>query len=175
LPGDLHAGVAPVLEASGIEKTYRRGVWPARHRVPVLRGADLTLWPAEVVGLVGENGSGKSTLMKILVGALAPDAGTVTWSGRLGYCPQQPVVYERLTCDEHFELFGRAYRMDPAAERRSRRSLYASWGSSGTRRPAPTSSPAALWRSSIWVWPCSPTLRCCCWMSPTPGSTGTPI
>jgi ABC-type sugar transport system ATPase subunit len=31
-----------------------------------------------VVGLVGENGSGKSTLMKILVGALAADAGTVT-------------------------------------------------------------------------------------------------
>jgi ABC-2 type transport system ATP-binding protein len=128
LAGDLHAGVAPVLEASGIEKTYRRGVWPARHRVPVLRGADLTLWPAEVVGLVGENGSGKSTLMRILVDALAPDAGTVTWSGRLGYCPQQPVVYERLTCDEHFELFGRAYRMDPAAERRSRRSLYATLG-----------------------------------------------
>jgi ABC-2 type transport system ATP-binding protein len=63
----------------------------------------------EVVGLVGENGSGKSTFMKILVGALAADAGTVKRSGRLGYCPQEPVVYERLTCDEHFELFGRAY------------------------------------------------------------------
>jgi len=38
------------------------------------------------VGLVWENGSGKSTLMKILVGALAADAGSVTRSGRLGYC-----------------------------------------------------------------------------------------
>ena len=58
----------------------------------MLRGADLTLRPAEVVGLVGENGSGKSTLMKILVGALAVDEGTVTREGRLGYCPQEPQV-----------------------------------------------------------------------------------
>jgi ABC-2 type transport system ATP-binding protein len=118
----------PVLEASGIEKSYRRGVWPARRQRPVLRGADLALYPGEVAGLVGENGAGKSTLMKILVGALAADAGSITRSGRLGYCPQEPVVYERLTCDEHFELFGRAYGMTPEAERRSRRDLYAALG-----------------------------------------------
>lgn len=117
-----------VLEASGIEKAFWRGVWPARHRMEVLRGADLVLRAGEVVGLVGENGSGKSTLMKILVGALNPDAGVIVRSGRLGYCPQEPVVYERLTCDEHFELFGRAYRMSVDAERGSRRALYAALG-----------------------------------------------
>ncbi|MFD9288392.1 ABC transporter ATP-binding protein [Streptomyces sp. NPDC060030] len=117
-----------VLEAAGIEKTYRRGLWPALRSIPVLNGVDLTLAPGEVVGIVGENGSGKSTLMKILVGALAADAGTVTRSGRLGYCPQEPVVYERLTCDEHFELFGRAYAMTSEAERRSRREIYAALG-----------------------------------------------
>lgn len=128
-PGSSPEGLgAPVMVATGIEKSYRRGLWPARHRTVVLRGADLTLHPGEVVGLVGENGSGKSTLMKILVGALVADAGSVTRSGRLGYCPQEPVVYERLTCDEHFELFGRAYRMTPDAERRSRRELYAALG-----------------------------------------------
>jgi ABC-type multidrug transport system ATPase subunit len=119
---------APVLEALGIEKSYRRGAWPVRREHRVLRGASLALFPGEVVGLVGENGAGKSTLMKILIGALAPDVGSVTRTGLLGYCPQEPVVYERLTCDEHFELFGRAYRMAPAGERRSRRELYASLG-----------------------------------------------
>ena len=38
------------------------------------------------------------------------------------------MIYERLTCDEHFELFGRAYRMSAEAERRSRRELYAALG-----------------------------------------------
>ncbi|WP_030587802.1 ATP-binding cassette domain-containing protein [Streptomyces anulatus] len=117
-----------VLTAAGIEKAYQRGLWPARRRVPVLRGADLTLTRGEVVGLVGENGSGKSTLMKILVGALASDAGTVTRSGRLGYCPQEPILYERLTCDEHFELFGRAYGLSREAEARARREIYAALG-----------------------------------------------
>ncbi len=130
--GTLAAGrgspVAPVLEAAGIEKSYRRGVWPARREHQVLRGASLALYPGEVAGLVGENGAGKSTLMKILVGALAADAGSVTRNGRLGYCPQEPVVYERLTCDEHFELFGHAYGMTPAQERHARRELYAALG-----------------------------------------------
>jgi ABC-type multidrug transport system ATPase subunit len=120
--------VAPLLTASGIEKSYRRGFWPTRRTQPVLKGADLMLFPGEVVGLVGENGSGKSTLMKVLVGALAADAGTIERQGRLGYCPQEPVVYERLTCDEHFELFGHAYRMPPAEERASRRRLYETLG-----------------------------------------------
>jgi ABC-2 type transport system ATP-binding protein len=125
-----HVGIesAPILTAEGVEKTFRRGVWPLAHRHQVLRGANMELRPGEIVGLVGENGSGKSTMMKILVGELAPDAGTVTRSGVLGYCPQQSVVYERLTCDEHIELFARAYGMTHEAERRARRDLYGALG-----------------------------------------------
>ena len=124
----VDAGPRPLLEAAGIEKSYRSGMWPARRSTRVLRGVDLVLSPGEVVGLVGENGSGKSTLMKILVGALHADAGTVTYSGRLGYCPQEPIVYERLTCDEHFDLFGHAYSLDPAAEKAARRAIYSALG-----------------------------------------------
>ncbi|MFP5252209.1 MAG: ATP-binding cassette domain-containing protein [Actinomycetes bacterium] len=119
---------SPVLQARGVTKAYRTGWWPRRRVKPVLRGADLQLRPGEVVGLVGENGSGKSTLMKILVGALDRDAGTVDHTGQIGFCPQEPVLYERLTCDEHFELFARAYGMTEPDMQRSRDDIYATLG-----------------------------------------------
>lgn len=118
----------PVLAAHGIEKAYRRGWWPSRRSHPVLRGVDLSLAPGEVVGLVGENGSGKSTLMKVIVGALAADAGSISRAGRVGYCPQEPVLYSRLTCDEHFELYGHAYGMTTVDMRQAREGIYAALG-----------------------------------------------
>jgi len=120
--------LGPVLAASGITKSYGRGVWPLRRTQQVLAGADLTLYPGEVVGLTGENGSGKSTLMKILVGALGAVQGTVTRTGGLGYCPQAPLVYARLTCDEHFELFGHAGGMTRESMERSRQAIYEQLG-----------------------------------------------
>ena len=114
-----------LLEATGITKSFTRG-W--RRRLNVLRGVDLRLTPGEIVGLIGENGSGKSTLMKILVGALARDGGALVRTGSLGYCPQVPVLYERLTCDEHFELFGAGYELQPSQIVESREALYRTYG-----------------------------------------------
>jgi len=62
--------------------------------------------------------------MKILVGALAADDGTVNRIGRIGYCPQVPQVYGRLTCDDHVELFGAAYGLSPTQSRASAQALY---------------------------------------------------
>jgi ABC-2 type transport system ATP-binding protein len=121
-------GRDPVLQASGITKSYRRGLWPFGRTREILSGADLVLHPGEVVGLTGENGAGKSTLMKILVGEMRADQGTISRSGRLGYCPQTPLVYDRLTCDEHFDLFGRAYGMTGQAMAASRESIYEELG-----------------------------------------------
>ncbi len=114
-----------VLDASGIWKAYRRGVWPRQRTLQVLKGAELSMAPGEIVGLVGENGSGKSTLMKVLVGDLAADSGTLERTESFGYCPQVPVLYERLTCDEHLDLFGAAYGLDPGGMARSREAMYA--------------------------------------------------
>jgi ABC-type multidrug transport system ATPase subunit len=109
-----------VLLAEDVRKSFHRGVWPRRRTVDVLTGASLMVCRGELIGLVGENGSGKSTLMQIIVGLLGRDAGSV-WQdpGRLGYCPQQPMVWDKLTVEEHFELFAHAYGMDEAALERA--------------------------------------------------------
>ena len=64
----------PRLSMHGIEKSY-----PG---VRALRGVDLAVRDGEVLALVGENGAGKSTLMKVLGGAVTPDAGTIRLAGR---------------------------------------------------------------------------------------------
>ena len=115
-----------VLEARGIAKSYQRG-W-RRAPLRVLTDAGIELRAGEIVGLVGENGSGKSTLMKILVGGLQRDGGELIRTGTFGYCPQEPVLYERLTCDEHFELFGRAYGLETGITERSREGIYETLG-----------------------------------------------
>jgi ABC-type sugar transport system ATPase subunit len=63
-----------VLEAEGIAKAYGG--------VRALDGAGLRVRPGTVHALVGENGAGKSTLVKVISGAVRPDAGTVRLDGR---------------------------------------------------------------------------------------------
>jgi len=115
---------AKILEADEIHKAYAKGVWPRRRRFSVLKGASLRVAGGEIVGLVGENGSGKSTLMKVLVGDLQADDGRVERTDRFGYCPQVPVLYERLTCDEHIDLFGAAYGLSVAEIKQARQGVY---------------------------------------------------
>jgi ABC-type multidrug transport system ATPase subunit len=100
---------AAVLEVEGLHKSFRRRLSIHPRVNHVLRGVTFSLPRASVVGLVGENGSGKSVLMKIIVGLMTADSGTVRLDGRLGYCPQVPLLYDKLTCDETFRLFGHAY------------------------------------------------------------------
>lgn len=102
---------AHVLRVSQVEKSFHRGIWPRRRTIPVLKGASLTVRAGELVGLVGENGSGKSTLMQIIVGLLKRDAGEVDRPARLGYCPQTAMLWDKLTVDEHFDLFASAYSL----------------------------------------------------------------
>jgi simple sugar transport system ATP-binding protein len=63
----------PVLEARNIVKSFGR--------VQALRGANFSVYPQEVVALVGDNGAGKSTLVKTLVGVHPPDRGEILFEG----------------------------------------------------------------------------------------------
>jgi len=109
------------LKAEHIAKTYATGIWPLDRKNQVLTDASLQVRQGEIVALVGANGSGKSTLMMIIAGALSRDAGKVKINGTVGYCPQYPILYEKLTVDETFGLFGTAYNM-PEQEIESRTS-----------------------------------------------------
>ncbi len=78
-PGDD----GPRLLMSGISKAFGS--------TQALRDVDLEVRPGEVHALVGENGAGKSTLMKVLSGAVRPDAGRMALDGR-PYRPVTPLV-----------------------------------------------------------------------------------
>ncbi len=117
-----------VLAVRDVRKSFRSGLPWHRRTTEVLRGASLDVAPGELIGLVGENGSGKSTLMQIIVGLLGRDGGEVQLHGRLGYCPQQPLLWEKLTVREHVQLFATAYRLSEEQSVRSRDQLLVQLG-----------------------------------------------
>ena len=71
--------------------------------------SDLELHERDVVAVVGPNGAGKSTLLALLAGALPPSEGAVERRPgvRVGWVPQRPALYGRLTPRENLELFAR--------------------------------------------------------------------
>lgn len=104
--------------------------------VDALRDVSFSLHQGEIVGLVGPNGSGKTTLIRILVGLLAPDSGTVSVCGRsptthyadvgtaLGVAFDSPGLPPTLTCLEYLAFFAGLFGYERAmSERRARQAL----------------------------------------------------
>jgi ABC-2 type transport system ATP-binding protein len=98
---------APLLRALRIARRFGD--------VEALAPTDVELVAGETVALVGANGAGKSTLLAILAGALDPSEGTVETHARVGWVPQRPAHYARLSARENLELFARLEgERDPA-------------------------------------------------------------
>jgi ABC-type nitrate/sulfonate/bicarbonate transport system, ATPase component len=68
----LVATARPLLQLSGISKTFANGV-------TAIAGVDLTIRPGEFVSLLGPSGCGKSTMLKLIAGLAAPSLGTIDW------------------------------------------------------------------------------------------------
>jgi simple sugar transport system ATP-binding protein len=96
----------PILEARGIVKDFGR--------VRALRGADFSVYPAEVVALVGDNGAGKSTLVKCLAGVEHPDAGEIVFEGS-PVVLNTPTQARELGIETVYQDLALAADLDPAA------------------------------------------------------------
>jgi ABC-2 type transport system ATP-binding protein len=98
-----------VLRADGVGKRY--GARTA------LSGVSFAAEAGERVAVIGPNGAGKTTLLQILAGALAPSEGTVSLAPeQVGWVPQQPALYSKLSVAENLRLFARLERVpDPGA------------------------------------------------------------
>lgn len=101
------------------------------HGVPAVDEVSFAVRRGEACGYLGPNGSGKSTTVRMLVGLLEPTSGAVFFDGedtrndffafrrKLGYVPEEPILYRHLTGREYLLLVGRLRQMaSPALERR---------------------------------------------------------
>lgn len=72
-----------------------------------------SLEPGELVGIIGPNGAGKTTLLSILAGVTSATAGDVIQpGGKIGWVPQQPALYSKLSVAENLRLFARLEGLD---------------------------------------------------------------
>jgi ABC-2 type transport system ATP-binding protein len=118
---------AYAVELKGVAKRY--------NEILAVNQFDLTIKTGEIFGLLGPNGSGKSTTMKMLLGLVQPDSGSVTVLGidvqknpvavkqLVGYVPESPRLYEFLTGIEYLDFIGDVYGVQ-TAEKKNRINEY---------------------------------------------------
>lgn len=105
----------PAVKLAGVSKRYAA--------VTAVEYLDLEVKKGEIFGLLGPNGSGKSTTIKMILGLVKPDSGSVNVLGinveddpiavkrKVGYVPEAPKIYEFLTGLEFLDFTGDVYGM----------------------------------------------------------------
>jgi len=103
--------------------------------VPAVLDVDLKVKKGEIFGFIGHNGAGKSTVIKMITGILQPTQGEVFVNGMsmtnnpvdckklIGYVPDNPDVYERLTGNEYLNFMADVYNVS-AQDRKERINKY---------------------------------------------------
>jgi ABC-2 type transport system ATP-binding protein len=93
--------------------------------VTAVDGVSLAVESGEIVGFLGPNGAGKTTTLRVIAGLLRPDTGSVTIAGhalateplaakrRLGFVPDRPYLYDRLTAYEFLAFVAALYDVPP--------------------------------------------------------------
>ncbi len=116
-----------------MKKKVLQAINLTKHYGDLLAVNDLSLevYAGEVFGLLGPNGAGKTTSINMMCGLLKPDGGYVTIHGqtiasgsadlrsRVGVCPQEIVLWKKLTCLEQLQFIGEMYGIQ-AGESRQR-------------------------------------------------------
>ena len=95
--------------------------------VQALDSVTFSVEPGGICGFLGANGAGKTTTMRIVLGFLRPDAGSVSWNGRAthtwprrtwGYMPEERGLYLRMPVIDQLVFFGSLYGLSRGEARR---------------------------------------------------------
>ena len=109
------------VELKGVSKRY--------NEIVAVNNMDLSIRTGEIFALLGPNGSGKTTTLKMLLGLVQPDSGTVNVLGLdvqkqpvevkrlVGYVPESPNIYEFLTGIEYLDFIGDIYGMQTSEKK----------------------------------------------------------
>lgn len=143
---------------SSVSKIYRPGLF--KKNIQAVHDLSLEVYPGDVFGLIGPNGAGKSTSIRMLLGLIRPDAGTIRFRGKplgeksmqreVGYLPENPYLYDYLTLHELLTFCGKTSGLSGHQTRVRSNELISKLNlQDALRRPLKTFSKGMLQRAGI--------------------------
>jgi len=147
-----------MIELISVCKTYKPGL--LKKRVQAVNDLNLNIYQGEVFGLIGSNGAGKSTTIRMLLGLIRPDSGSILFREKplkdaniqreVGYLPENPYLYDHLTLLELLQFCGKTSGLESGqVKKRSQELMERLNLSEPQNRPLRTFSKGMLQRAGI--------------------------